>query len=274
MSKTYIIGSGWWCTEVDNREARFLNGDDAIRGKAFHNVWAEAVSKFTNPLAVFIVDSKSPIKAEWRHDLLPIQVCELPVNLGHASSIKTGKFCGWTASVLLSMQYAALSHADFYVYVEQDVLVYGKGLIEAAIESMGDDVDYLFGKSENSTQPLQQSFFIIRKSGIDQFVSNMNAIKYSDAQISPEVKFALSTSYFFNWLPKFVFRQYPGTKLGKIVRRVVVALSKIIGRYQYVPYGFGRSRPIDFNSQNFYFQHGDQQELKSYIEKMNAGSTV
>ena len=269
MSYKYIIASGWWCTDNDNRSDKFLNGDNTIRGSEFHNVWSSFISKYSKPQEVVIVDSDSPIKPIWNHDLIDIKVLELSRNLGHASSlIGEQKYCGWSASVLLSMQYVTLSDAEFYVYVEQDALIIGEGIIDKLIQSMGDTVNYLFGKSTFSVQPLQQSFFIVRKTHLDRFVSNYLSIPYSDKEICPEVKFAISTSYFSRLFPKFLFKQYPNTFVGKFIRRFVVALSKFVGSYKVMDIGYGRDRPIDFNSESLYFQHGSLSEITSAYERL------
>ena len=268
MSYKYIIASGWWCTDEDNRSDKFLNGDDAIRGSDFHNVWSSFISKYSKPQQVVIVDSNSPIKPRWNSDLLDITVLELSSNLGHASSLNgEQRYCGWSASVLLSMQYVMLSNADFYVYVEQDALIIGEGIIDNLIQSMGNSVNFLFGKSSSSVQPLQQSFFIVRKNHLNRFVCNYLSIPYSDKEICPEVKFAISTSYFSRFIPKFLFKQYPNSSYGKVLRRLVVYLSKFIGSYKSMNIGYGRDRPIDFNSKCLYFQHGSLSEIKNANER-------
>lgn len=269
MNYKYIIASGWWCTDSDARREKFLNGDDAIRGVEFHDVWASFIKKYSSPQEVVIVDSHSPIKPGWRRDLIDLNVLELSTNLGHASSLSGHqKYCGWSASVLLSMQYVMLSDVEFYVYVEQDALIIGEGVIEELIQSMGEGINFLFGGTSASGQPLQQSFFIVRKSYLDRFVGNYLAIPYTDNEICPEVKFAIATSPLFPFIPKFLFKQYLNSFHGKIVRRFVVYLAKLIGGYKCMGIGFGRDRPIDFLSEKLYFQHGDSKEISSAIRRL------
>ena len=59
----------------------------------------------------------------------------LPRNPGHAT-VHTGHYSGWTASVLYSLEYALAADIDYLVYVEQDVLLYGQGIIEHCIARM------------------------------------------------------------------------------------------------------------------------------------------
>lgn len=264
IGKKYIIGTGWWCTNKDTRDAKFLNGEDYIRSKAFHLLWAESIRENCNPEKVVVVDSCSPIKAEWSTQLLPYQIIELNKNAGHATNLNGSKFCGWTASVLLSMEYTSLSDCDYYVYVEQDALLFGENIIEYCLDKIGEDTKYAFGKSENNIQPLQQSFFIIRRDAIDEFVSRLRGIKYNDYEISPEFKFAIATSPLLYFLPHIFYKQSKSF-FGKIRRRFLSSIFKYIASYKTVPIGYGRERPIDFSRNYFYFQHGSTKELQEYI---------
>ena len=264
MKYNYLIGTGWWCTNSDDREDKFLNGDDQIRGVEFHQLWAKSIATYTNPQKIVVIDSDSPIKPNWKTDILDFEVITLLNNLGHATSLVDSKFCGWSASVIMSMQYANLSDVDFYVYIEQDALVYGNNIIEENIRLMQGNVDFLFGSSETKAQPLQQSFFIIRRAAIDKFLVRLMNIKYSDAQICPEVKFAIASSPLSIFFPKFLFKQYPGKKIGKFSRRFVVLLCRIISGYKFLKFGYGRTRPINFMDKHLYFQHGNTEELIAY----------
>jgi hypothetical protein len=271
MSIKYILGTGWWCTQKDDRNSRFLNGEDFIRSADFHTLWSKAVQRFSAPEKVVVIDSNSPIKAHWDHQQLPYEVICLNKNAGHATNLNNSKYCGWTASVLLSMEYASLCECDFYVYIEQDALIFGKDFVETCIAEMGDKTDYLFGKSENSIQPLQQSFFIIRKTAIDKFCTNLRRIKYDDLVMSPEIKFAVSTSKLFGFIPKFLFIQ-SSSVIGKIKRRLIVPFLKCVSSFKTTSIGYGRTRPIDFSDSHFYFQHGSQKELDSYLSLLEQES--
>ncbi|MEG3765200.1 hypothetical protein [Alteromonas sp. 14N.309.X.WAT.G.H12] len=262
MKYKYIIGTGWWCTQNDTRLDKFLNGEDFIRSAEFHSLWAESIVKNTSPTSVVVIDSASPIKAKWDCTLLPYQIISLNKNAGHATNLKNDLFCGWTSSVLLSAEYASLCDCDYYVYVEQDALLHGEGIIEHCISTMG-DAAYLFGRSDNNVQPLQQSFFIIRKDALNKFICRLRSIKYSDKDISPEVKFAVATSPLLFSLPHILYVQ-KSSLMGKVKRRIVTKLLKLFGKYSYLPVGYGRSRPIDFDDDYFYFQHGSAEELEKY----------
>lgn len=264
MSIKYIVGTGWWCTQKDDRDSQFLNGEDFIRSADFHTLWSKAIHRYTSPEKVVVIDSNSPIKADWDCEKLPYEIICLNKNAGHATNLNNSKYCGWTASVLLSMEYASLCECDFYVYIEQDALIFGNNFIEKCIVEMGDDTNYLFGKSENSIQPLQQSFFIIRKTALDKFCTNLRRINWDDGVMSPEIKFALATSKLFDFLPKILFIQ-SSSLIGKIRRRLTVPILKAVSSFKTTSFGYGRTRPIDFANSHFYFQHGSQEELNTYL---------
>jgi hypothetical protein len=184
----YVIGSGWWCThECSWRSERKRLGDDLIRTATFHALWYKAVDRFTDPCKILIVDSASPVRPPIREDDPRIEVISLDQNYGHSTSCQA-KFCGYTRSCMMGVAYAWLCDADYFVYVEQDCLLYGEGLIEHAIERMRRK--YMFGDGTGTLQPLQQSLFIIARSAFRSFLDAMDRIRETDGEVSPEVKFA------------------------------------------------------------------------------------
>ncbi|WP_130099845.1 hypothetical protein [Siccibacter turicensis] len=253
----YIIGSGWWCSpEKDTREK--LYGDEFIRGQAFHNEWIHSIKAYTSPEKIYIVDSNSPIIPEVDKNIVFVSLNE---NGGHSTNLK-GKYSGWMRSVIHSMSYAQNCDCQYYVYVEQDVLLYGKGIIEHCINNM--KKPYAFGKCNDFNNPLQQSFFIVKKDAIDKFLARIYLIDFDDSRISPEKKFALATSPLFTFIPKFIFASPKNKLLKKILWRIQNKLSAFLGSYDYLIVGYGRDRPINMGDDFFYFQHGNESELKKY----------
>lgn len=255
----YIIGSGWWCSlDIDQRQNMY--GAEEIRGLAFHQHWLKSVKDNTNPERIYIVDSNSPIKPVYDEI---IDVTVLNENGGHSTNIR-GKYCGWMRSVIHSMSYAQNCDCDYYVYIEQDVLLKGNGIIEHCISKMRKP--YMFGKCKDFHNPLQQSFFIIRKDAIDAFLARIYLITYDDYQISPEKKFALATSPFFLLIPKILFVAPKNKIIKKLTWRIQNVLARLLGNYDYLPVGYGRDRPLDMGSNFLYFQHGTKEELKEYYD--------
>lgn len=258
----YIIGTGWWSSDIDTR--KFVYGDDYIRSKEFSELWINSLLSFTSPNKIIVIDSNSPIKSTALSNYELIEYLELGENGGHASNIK-GKYCGWFRGVAMSMLYTYFSGADYYVYVEQDGLLKGDDIIEHCISKLR--TGFMFGKSNDYPQPLQQSFFIIKSTEIEKFISRYLSIKYDDDKISCEMKFALCTSPVFSFIPKWLFLN-PGRKtvLHKIIKRFQVFMAKKLGKFDFLPVFGGRDRPLNFNDQLFYFQHGTGSEIKSYID--------
>ncbi|WP_394142055.1 hypothetical protein [Vibrio chagasii] len=259
----YVIGSGWYCSESkDERKIKY--GDDIIRSAQFANLWYESIVDNTKPEKIFIVDSNSPIKNPLKKD--NIEHCKLTINAGHATNLFGDKYCGWSRSVLLSLMYARFCDADYFVYIEQDVLINGSGIIEHIIEK-SNGADYIFDISKDFPQPLQQSFFIIKNTKFDEFINRFMAIQYSDSQISCEMKFAICTSKLYSFIPKFLFfKPKKKSYLKRIISRIQVLASRKVACFSTMAINGGRDRPINFENEYIYFQHGSELELEKFIE--------
>jgi hypothetical protein len=240
-----IVGSGWWC---DNSPHDWALGSPATRSAAFFDLWYQQVLRCLRPDRIVVTDSASPIKP----DLGPydrVQWIELDRNYGHVNDIRTGrintKYSGSTRSVINGAMYALCCDADFYVYVEQDCLLYGKDFLT---EAVGDSTDDILlgsppqnGKGLNGSVAapmLQQSLIIVRRPGLERFLIGLLGATASDGEVSPEETMRIQ-------LAPFDFLRVP----------------------------YGRSRPIDFDRSHFYVQHLDDNELSRFLNKLGpAGS--
>jgi len=257
----YLIGSGWWCSDADERSInpnRKLLGDDGIRAAGFFRVWLDSVSRCTAPASIVVIDSQAPVKPD---PTLRAQVAwiELPFNAKHSTN-HVGQWSGWMRSVLMSGHYALNSDADYFVYVEQDCLLQGEGIIEHCIAQM--TTDLVFGSGEGTPQPLQQSFFIVRRRSLARFLDNLVALRATDRDLAPEWKFVFAT-----WRPLVV-----AANLGLLERRVIRQLVLRIARrffYDHLPVGAGRTRPIPTKDHYYYFQHGTAEELEAYLQNVD-----
>ena len=129
---------------------------------------------------------------------------------------------------------------------------------------------YMFGSGKGTLQPVQHSLMIIKKEAIPNFIKNFNAIKAKDNEISPEIKFAIATSLLLRLIPEWIYIQMQKNGfLGRQVRRIMRRLFVLFQGFDNVPFGYGRVRPIEFNSTHFYFQHGDSHELELFMEKID-----
>lgn len=261
---TYIIGSGWWCADSEDgvvNPKRHLEGDDFIRDVRFFSIWLECIGRVADPQKIVVVDSNSPVKPAQglRADTVWI---ELPFNARHATE-PLGKWSGWTRSVLTSAHYALVSEVDYFVYVEQDCLLHGPGIIENCISKM--TRGFAFGDGVGTPQPLQQSFFIIRRDKISGFLHNLARISSNDKELPPEWKFLIATSSILTNIYNI------GLIKGKFVRRVVRALAKR-SLFDSVSVGSGRVRPIPTGDKFYYAQHCTVAELKeAFPESIDPG---
>jgi hypothetical protein len=264
MKNNYIIGSGWWCNESGvelDKDNRLAYGDDEIRGSLFQEKWIKSITDNCNPDKIIIVDSNSPTPPP-NLDFGNVEYVKLNENAGHGSN-HTGELCGWSRGMIMSAMYALNCNCEYYVYVEQDVLLKGQGIIEHAISTM--KKPYMFGANKERNQPLQQSFFIIKRSYLSKFISRFLMLNYRDDEIPAEVKFALCSSPFYRIIPKFLFKIIvPGTLIGRITYRLQMIAARWIAYFDPTPFGAGRDRPLNFSDKHLYFQHGSKDELNEY----------
>ncbi|MBN7827515.1 hypothetical protein [Bowmanella dokdonensis] len=270
----YIIGSGWWCdkpgTPISNT-GRVLHGDDEIRSADFHQLWYKSICENSSPEKIVIVDSCSPVKPNLNEYDTRIEFIQLNENAGHSTRHK-GKYCGWMRSVLVGLSYAMNSDCEYFVYVEQDVLMKGKGLIESEIQHMTSRC--LFGRQKGLVQPLQQSMFIVKKNWIETFLCRLYSIRAADNRISPERKFAIASSRLLSLMPEFLFWQPKLNHIvGKLTHRLQTAVLKLFRAFGTLRMGYGRERPIEFSDKYFYFQHGSREELTQYLDLSNTKPT-
>ena len=233
-----IVGSGWWCND---EESEWKIGCKATRSIPFFSLWLTQVIKYLAPHKIIITDSHSPIKPD--HDAYDlIQWVELDKNYGHANDIRTEKivtkYSGFTRSVLQGCLYALNCDADYYVYVEQDCLIKGEHFLQQAIGENEEDIligqatEQGVGLNGQTALPMkQQSVMIVKRSGMERFISGLLKADWSDGEVSPE---------------DTMERQFH--PLGTLS----------------VPYG--RSRPIDFTQTCFYAQHLTADELIHFIQ--------
>jgi hypothetical protein len=241
MSRTtgakIIVGSGWWSTDT---ESPWNLGDATTRSPTFFSLWHRQIVRCLDPATILVTDSKSPHKPRI-YDHERVVWLELDKNYGHANDIRTGlietKYCGFTRSVLVGAMFALACDADYYVYVEQDCLLRGSNFLHNAIA--GQDADILIGDRISGGKGIegrvaapfyQQSLMIVKRTGLERFMTATLSAPENDGQLSPERKMERD-------LPPFG----------------IVA----------VPYG--RSRPIDFSLSHFYAQHLSEEELRQFL---------
>lgn len=257
----YVITSGWWCGKALN-EKRVRHGSESIREMSFFRKWKTSILENTNPMKIMVLDSASDITPS-SEDKEGIEFFSLNRNAGHSTS-HSGKYSGYMRSIIMGITYAKLCDADYWIYVEQDALLKGKGIIEHCISKM--TKPYMFGSGEGTPQILQQSLIIIRKDGYDNFLHQLDRIKLPDSLISPETKFLIASSRFYQFIPEKLYLLL--TKKTKNAIRFKDFIYRTLPKYRnydHLPIGYGRTRPIDFTKPFYYFQHGSEEELHKHF---------
>lgn len=255
-----LVSTGWYAS--NDARSYVTAGDDLIRGVEFRPLWWQSLDRFVRPQHVFIVDSASPVKPDdARWTATRFQRAELLINPGHSQNGRT-HYCGFMASVIIGLEFALHNDVDMFLYVEQDALLYGDGIVEKTKSALRRK-DLVFGATSSGIE-IQQSFFAANKKGIRRFLSALHAINYSDKQIAPEHKFMYAGARFL-----------PGSMLGLAVHvnahrlrslglRLFSLACGLSRNYEILPFGYGRERPINFHDDVFYFQHGSSQEVSRY----------
>jgi hypothetical protein len=254
-----LIASGWYA--ANGPRSYRTKGDDIIRGVGFRQLWWRSLDRYAAPAHVFIVDSASPVKPDdAAYTSTRFQRVELLTNPGHAQNGKT-HYCGYMAGVILGLEFALHNDVEMFLYVEQDALLFGDDIVAKTKNALRRK-DLVFGRG--SEVDIQQSFFAANKRGIRRFLSALHAIDYSDKQVAPEHKFMLAGS---RMLPPRIAGIAEHTSIDKLRRAGLLLFAAIcaLGRnYEFLPFGYGRERPINFNDDVFYFQHGSAEEISQY----------
>lgn len=240
-----VVGTGWWSQGSPHN---WQIGSQRTRSVEFFDLWYRQVLSCLNPHRIVVTDSASPLKPD--HAAFDrVEWIELDRNYGHPNDIRTGlidtKYCGFTRTVLCGAMYALCCDADWFVYVEQDCLIHGPDFLNQALAGSSEDI--LLGQpttngrglNGNVAAPmLQQSLMIVRRAGLERFISGIIGADWTDGEVSPEE-----------------------------TMRIRLAPFGLVG----VPYG--RSRPIDFSQANFYAQHMDEDELAQMRELIGASES-
>jgi hypothetical protein len=253
-----LVTSGWY--SANEQRSYRAKGDPIIRDVGFRPLWWRSLDTFVKPQHVLIVDSASPVKPnDAECTSTRFQHLELLLNPGHSQNC-VHHYCGWMAAAIAGLEFALHNDVDMMLYIEQDALVYGDKIVEKAKNALRRR-DLVFGPGKPE---IQQSFFGATKRGIRGFLSALHAIPYSDKQVSPEQKFMFAGARFWpTWTTALaVHSENPRIKGAGL--KIFTKLCTLTRNYEYLPFGYGRTRPINFDDDAFYFQHGTAEELSQY----------
>ena len=221
--RKYIIVSGYYAAENDVRKHNFLD------------IWCNNTFRYCQPDAAYIINSKGFISENDRNLLTGTYGCkiiDLTYNLGHVNDLinnNSHHLCGWTMSTLIGALLAYSCNCDM-IYKEQDCLAFGDWTGKMYERLLLRNVRMLVGR--NDTMQIEQSLFIIRNDFLLDYITSMLSISQSDSELLPEFKFSL--------LKKIVFP----------------------GKIDFLDFGYGRNRPVDYDENVFYMQQIADNELK------------
>ncbi len=263
----YLIASGWWSCRKEDDQREALLGDDDIRGTEFHTLWRHCIDTFTKSAGIMVVDSASPLKPTTVK--AGEQWVEMDRNFGHATRCE-GDYSGYTRAIFVSMMFAFANDFDYWVYIEQDALIFGEKFVENTLNS-APNARIFYGSGKGTPQQIQQSFMIFHRDEIIPFISNYRRIRLSDREMSPEWKFLFAANKLARHLPDAVLSFLASNRPmgpGEWVRRGCVRVLRKFDDFALIPFGYGRSRPIDFSDKNYYFQHGSMDELAEFKARL------
>lgn len=234
----FIIGSGWFSDTIGISELGQISnshqnkyGGTHSRNEKFSKYWLSSIlNQSILPKRIYILDADSPEKInDYVKNHTLVDISEQTQNFGHGVYCsKKNILCGWARGFVYGAVQAYLNDCDF-VYVEQDLLIFGEKFIEnifKLLEKNNKQVCYLTG--EETPQKLQQSFVVAKYSYLPKLISGL--INSSDNKISEELKH-------YNLIKNDVM---------------------------WCPYKGGRQRK-NLNSEFFCLQHMDENEIDYYV---------
>ena len=192
----YIIGSGWFSDEFNKTELGIqtnlhqkTRGGISGRNSRFSKHWlSHILNQSIIPKKIFILDADSPeeIDSNVKNHYL-VEISKQLKNFGHGVVCsKKNILCGWARSFLHGAMQAYLNDCD-YVYVEQDLLIFGEKFLEnifVSLEKNEKNVCYLNG--DETCQKLQQSLVVVKHCYLIKLITNL--LNYNNNTISEETK--------------------------------------------------------------------------------------
>ena len=192
----YIVGSGWFSDQYNKTQvgAKTNNhqktyGGIAGRNSQFSKYWlSHILNQSILPKKIFILDADSPEEIDINvknHSL--VEISRQLKNFGHgAHCCKNNILCGWARGFIYGAMQAYLNDCD-YVYVEQDLLLFGKNFIENIFKLLENNNKQICCIDGSETpQKLQQSLVVVKHSYLIKYITGL--LNSTDHTISEELK--------------------------------------------------------------------------------------
>uniref|UniRef100_A0A6C0BTM6 Nucleotide-diphospho-sugar transferase domain-containing protein n=1 Tax=viral metagenome TaxID=1070528 RepID=A0A6C0BTM6_9ZZZZ len=192
----FIIGSGWFSDEhnktdmgKETNKFQLKYGGTAGRNSNFSKYWlSHILNQSILPKKIVILDADSPQEIDINvknHKL--VEISKQLRNFGHGVYCANHNIlCGWARGFLYGAMQSYLNDCD-YVYVEQDLLLFGKNFLEnifKLLESNNKEICCMNG--DETPQKLQQSLIIVKHSYLIKYITGL--LNYNDNTISEELK--------------------------------------------------------------------------------------
>lgn len=192
----YIVGSGWFSDKYNKTdEGKLTNihqkkyGGITGRNSEFSKYWlSHILNQSILPKRIYILDADSPeeINISVKNHKL-VDISKQIKNFGHgAICAKNNILCGWARGFLNGAIKAYINDCD-YVYIEQDLLIFGKKLLEnifKLLEKKNKQICYINGNE--TPQKLQQSLVIVKHCYLIKFITGL--LNSTNNTISEELK--------------------------------------------------------------------------------------
>ena len=234
----FLIASGWFSdTQGKTTFGKKGNihqekyGGTFSRSVEFSKYWLSSIlQQSILPEKITIVDACSPDDLHEKVKMHPlIEISKQVKNFGRLD------FCigasGWSRGFIHGAMNAYINDLDF-VYIEQDLLLFGKDFLKNVFDFLKENNKYVcYMNGDETPQPLQQSFVIVKHAYLYKFISDLLLYEKSHGQKISEEK-----------------------KHYEIVKECVL----------FCPYKGGRQRK-NLDQNNFCLQHMTEEEIKHYI---------
>lgn len=231
-SESSFIGSRQW---DDPRRDQWLESDHHYKTKFFDYWWQNTIQN-CDPYEIIILNAASPnLPAQKKGTWI-----DLKNNLGHVHDMETTgqtlQLGGWSMSFLLGALFAYNNHSDF-VMKGQSCLAFGPW-VEAMYQEMDTkNLMMLVGRTTANHYGIEQGLMILRHEFIIPFISMYMGLAYPEGGsgnlqiMQPENKFLVMLQHGL------------GSQCG------------------FLPFGYGKMRPINFNDPVFYIQRVGPKDL-------------
>ena len=199
MTNNFIIGSGWFSDEFNKTELGKLTnshqsmyGGTKSRNKEFSKYWlSHILNQSILPKKIYILDADSPEEIDdnvKNHKL--VDISKQIKNFGHGVFCSERNIlCGWARGFLYGAMQAYLNDCD-YVYVEQDILLFGKKFLENIFSLLSEQKKSICYLNGNETpQKLQQSLVVVKNSYLINLITKLiNSTDHTKSEESKHYK--------------------------------------------------------------------------------------